>query len=163
MEKKNPEFKMEDEIKKVQDEYVKEGKLEKGTVDDEESVTEGVESEVLAEMRNKKELERLKSLKRIKSGDRVSYFMINNDDKVREVAFKFPATKEVMKLSEYGVSGDGRLFMDLTKSIELLEKNNLFITKFDIEEFCQEELEGFGGFLMNILRNPRKFIQNLSK
>ena len=68
-----------------------------------------------------------------------------------------------MGLSEYGVSGDGRLFLDLTKSIEVLQANKLFITKFDMDDFCQEELEGFGGFLMNILRNPRKFIQNISK
>ena len=163
--KKNPnqDFNMENEIKKAQDEYIKEGKLENGITVDEESITEGVDPEELADMRNEKELERLKDLKKIRSGDRISYFMIDNDDKVREVAFKFPATKVIMNLAEYGVSGDGRLYLDLTKAIEVLEQNKLFITKFDVDDFCQEELEGFGGFLMNILRNPRKFIQNLSK
>ena len=68
-----------------------------------------------------------------------------------------------MNLAEYGVSGDGRLYLDLTKAIEVLEQNKLFVGKFDVNDFCQEELEGFGGFLMSILRNPRKFIQNLSK
>ena len=165
MEKKNPNqnFNMEDEIKKVQDNYIKEGKLEKGIIDSDESITEGVDPEELAGVRNEKELERLKDLKRIKSGDRVNYFMVDNDDRVREVAFKFPATKVIMNLAEYGVSGDGRLYLDLTKAIEVLEQNKLFVGKFDVNDFCQEELEGFGGFLMSILRNPRKFIQNLSK
>ena len=101
MEKKNPnqDFNMEDEIKKVQDNYIKEGKLEKGIVDSDESITEGVDPEELANMRNEKELERLKELKRIKSGDRVNYFMIDNDDRVREVAFKFPATKVIMNIA----------------------------------------------------------------
>ena len=89
--------------------------------------------------------------------------MIDEEGKLREVSFKFPSTRTVMTLSEYGVSSDGRLFLDLIKSVEVIEKNKLFITKFDIENFCQEELEGFGGFLISLLRNPRKFIQDLHK
>ena len=165
MEKQNPNknFNMDDEIKKVQEELIKEGKQEKGIVDTDESIAEGVDPEELADMRNEKELERLKALKRIKSGDRVNYFMVDNDERVREVTFKFPTTKTIMNLSEYGVSGEGRMYVDFTKAIEVLEQNKLFISKFDIDDFCQQELEGFGGFLMNILRNPRKFIQNISK
>ena len=165
MEKKNPnqDFNMEDEIKKVQDEYIKEGKLENGIVDDEELNAEGAVPEEIADTRNEKELERLKGLKKIRSGDRISYFMVDNDDRVMEVSFKFPATKIIMNLAEYGISSEGRMYVDLTKAIEVLEQNKLFITKFDVDDFCQEELEGFGGFLMNILRNPRKFIQNISK
>ena len=61
------------------------------------------------------------------------------------------------------ISSDGRLFLDLTKAVDLLMKNNLFISKFDIDDFYQDEIEGFGGFLISLLRNPRKFIQDLSK
>ena len=158
MEKKNPNFDMDEEIKKVQDEYAQDIKAENGIVEVEEAIVE-----VIAGEKNESELERLKDLKKIKAGDRINYFMVDNDGQLREVSFKFPSTKIIIGLSEYGVSGDGRLFLDLTKSIEVLQANKLFITKFDMDDFCQEELEGFGGFLMNILRNPRKFIQNISK
>ena len=166
MEKKNlkaNDFNMNDEIKKVQNEYAQDIKSEKGIVDIEgfEEETEDMDLDVLALKKNDQELERLRTLKKIKSGDRVNYFMVDNDDILREVSFKFPSTRVIMGLSEYGVSGDGRLFLDLTRSIEVLQANKLFITKFDVDNFCQEELEGFGGFLLNMLRNPRKFIQDL--
>ena len=167
MEKKNlkaNDFNMENEIKKVQDEYISEMKSENGIVDS-DYVTENTEDDVdiLVQEKNKGELERLKNLKKIKTGDRINYFMIDNDNRLREISFKFPSTKIIMGLSEYGVSGDGRLFLDLTKSLDVLSTNKLFLTKFDFDEFCQEELEGFGGFLISILRNPRKFIQDLYK
>ena len=165
MEKKNlkaNDFNMNDEIKKVQNEYVQDIKSEKGIVDIEElEETEDMDLDVKKDKKNDQELERLRTLKKIKSGDRVNYFMVDNDDILREVSFKFPSTRVIMGLSEYGVSGDGRLFLDLTRSIEVLQANKLFITKFDVDNFCQEELEGFGGFLLNMLRNPRKFIKNL--
>ena len=165
MEKKNlkaNDFNMNDEIKKVQNEYVQDIKSEKGIVDIEElEETEDMDLDVKEKKKNDQELERLRTLKKIKSGDRVNYFMVDNDDILREVSFKFPSTRVIMGLSEYGVSGDGRLFLDLTRSIEVLQANKLFITKFDVDNFCQEELEGFGGFLLNMLRNPRKFIKNL--
>ena len=168
MEKKNlkaDDFNMDNEIKKVQEEYINEMKAENGIVDidSSEEINEEKDFDSLVIEKNEKELERLKSLKKVKNGDRINYFMIDNDNRLREVSFKFPSTKVIMGLSEYGVSGDGRLFLDLTKSIEVLEKNKLFITKFDVDDFCQEELEGFGGFLINLLRNPRKFIQDLFK
>lgn len=166
MEKKNLKannFNMSNEIEKIQNEYADEIKSEKGIVDigDFEVSNEEIDLEIIVSEKNEKELERLKESKRIKSGDRINYFMIDNDDKLREISFKFPSTKVIMGLSEYGVSSDGRLFLDLTRSIEVIETNKLFITKFDVDNFCQEELEGFGGFLLNILRNPRKFIKNL--
>lgn len=166
MEKKNlkaNDFNMNNEIKKIQNEYAEEIKIEKGIVDigDFEDINEEIDLEIIVSEKNNKELERLKELKKVKSGDRINYFMIDNDDKLREISFKFPSTKIIMGLSEYGISGDGRLFLELTKSIEVLEDNKLFITKFNVDNFCQEELEGFGGFLLNILRNPRKFIKNL--
>ena len=164
MEKKKPEkFDLENETKKVQEEYISEMKSEKGIVDVVDAIATDIDIEAITDEKNDMELERLKEQKRIKAGDRINYFMIDNDDRVREVAFKFPATKVIMNLAEYGVSGDGRLYLDLTKAIEVLEQNKLFVGKFDVNDFCQEELEGFGGFLMSILRNPRKFIQNLSK
>lgn len=168
MEKKNlkaNDFNMDNEIKKVQEEYINEMKSENGIVDidDVEENNEEKDFDSLVIEKNDKELERLKNLKKIKKGDRINYFMVDNDNRLRETSFKFPPTKVIMELSEYGVSGDGRLFLDLTKSIEVLEKNKLFITKFDIDDFCQEELEGFGGFLISLLRNPRKFIQDLFK
>ena len=166
MEKKNlkaNDFNMNDEIKKVQNEYAQDIKSEKGIVDIEEleKETDDIDLDILADKKNNQELERLRTLKKIKSGDRINYFMVDNDDILREVSFKFPSTRVIMGLSEYGVSGDGRLFLDLTRSIEVLQANKLFITKFDVDNFCQEELEGFGGFLLNMLRNPRKFIKNL--
>lgn len=164
MEKKKPEkFDLENETKKVQEEYISEMKSEKGIVDVVDAIATDIDIEAITDEKNDMELERLKEQKRIKAGDRINYFMIDNDEQLREVSFKFPSTRVIVGLSEYGVSGDGRLFLDLTKSIEVLQANKLFITKFDMDDFCQEELEGFGGFLMNILRNPRKFIQNLSK
>ena len=166
MEKKNlkaNDFNMDNEIKKVQEEYINEMKAENGIVDVEENLEDERDMDELADEKNEKELERLKNLKRIKKGDRINYFMIDNDDRLREISFKFPSTKVIMGLSEYGVSSNGRFFLDLTRSIEILEDNKLFITKFDLDDFCQEELEGFGGFLMSILRNPRKFIQDLHK
>lgn len=164
MEKKNPEkFKLENETKKIQEEYISEMKADKGIVDVVDAIATDIDIEAITNEKNDLELERLKEQKRIKAGDRINYFMIDNDEQLREISFKFPSTRVIMGLSEYGVSGDGRLFLDLTKSIEVLQANKLFITKFDMDDFCQEELEGFGGFLMNILRNPRKFIQNLSK
>ena len=165
MEKKNlkaNDFNMDNEIKKVQEDYIKEMKLENGIVDFEEKEEAEVENlEGRITEKNNEELERLKNQKKLKKGDRVSYFMIDNDNRLREVSFRFPSTKLIMSLSEYGVSGDGRLFFDMSKSIEVLEKNKLFITKFDMDDFCQEELEGFGSFLISLLRNPRKFIQDL--
>ena len=165
MEKKNlkaNDFNMDNEIKKVQEDYIKEMKLENGIVDFEEKEEAEVENlEGRITEKNNEELERLKNQKKLKKGDRVSYFMIDNDNRLREVSFRFPSTKLIMSLSEYGVSGDGRLFFDMSKSIEVLEKNTLFITKFDMDDFCQEELEGFGSFLISLLRNPRKFIQDL--
>ncbi len=166
MEKKNlkaNDYNVDEEIKKVQGEYASEIKAENGIVDVEENLQDDKDLDELAAEKNAKELDRLKDLKRIKHGDRINYFMIDNDDRLKEISFKFPSTRVIMGLSEYGVSGDGRLFLDLTKSIEVLEKNKLFITKFDMDDFCQEELEGFGGFLINLLRNPRKFIQDLHK
>ena len=164
MEKKKPEkFDLENETKKVQEEYISEMKSEKGIVDVVDAIATDIDIEAIANEKNDTELERLKEQKRIKAGDRINYFMIDNDEQLREISFKFPSTRVIVGLSEYGVSGDGRLFLDLTKSIEVLQANKLFITKFDMDDFCQEELEGFGGFLMNILRNPRKFIQNISK
>ena len=168
MEKKNlkaNDFNMDEEIKKVQTEYLNEIKAENGIIDLEDITVPTNEENLdkIASEKNEIELERLKNLNKIKKGDRINYFMIDNDNRLREVSFKFPSTKVIMGLSEYGVSGDGRLFLDLTKSIEVLEKNKLFITKFDVDDFCQEELEGFGGFLINLLRNPRKFIQDLFK
>ena len=164
MEKKKPEkFDLENETKKVQEEYISEMKSEKGIVDVVDAIATDIDIEALANEKNELELERLKEQKRIKAGDRINHFMIDNDEQLREVSFKFPPTRVIVGLSEYGVSGDGRLFLDLTKSIEVLQANKLFITKFDMDDFCQEELEVFGGFLMSILRNPRKFIQNLSK
>ena len=168
MEKKNlkaNDFNMNDEIKKVQNEYAQDIKSEKGIVDIEEleKETDDIDLDILADKKNNQELERLRTLKKIKSGDRINYFMVDNDDILREVSFKFPSTRVIMGLSEYGVSGDGRLFLDLTRSIEVLQANKLFITKFDVDNFCQEELEGFGGFLLNMLRNPRKFIQDISE
>ena len=164
MEKKNPEkFNLENETKKIQEEYISEMKADKGIVDVVDAIATDIDIEAITNEKNDLELERLKEQKRIKAGDRINYFMIDNDEQLREISFKFPSTRVIVGLSEYGVSGDGRLFLDLTKSIEVLQANKLFITKFDMDDFCQEELEGFGGFLMNILRNPRKFIQNLSK
>lgn len=166
MEKKNlkaNDYNAEEEIKKVQEGYINEMKAENGIVDVEEDLEDEKSIDELAKEKNENELERLKDLKRIKQGDRINYFMIDNEGKLREVSFKFPSTRIVMTLSEYGVSSDGRLFLDLIKSVEVIEKNKLFITKFDIENFCQEELEGFGGFLISLLRNPRKFIQDLHK
>ena len=164
MEKKKPEkFDLENETKKVQEEYISEMKSEKGIVDVVDAIATDIDIEAITNEKNDLELERLKEQKRIKAGDRINYFMIDNDEQLREISFKFPSTRVIMGLSEYGISGDGRLFLDLTKSIEVLQANKLFITKFDMDDFCQQELEGFGGFLMNILRNPRKFIQNLSK
>ena len=164
MEKKKPEkFDLENETKKVQEEYISEMKSEKGIVDVVDAIATDIDIEAITDEKNDMELERLKEQKRIKAGDRINYFMIDNDEQLREISFKFPSTRVIVGLSEYGVSGDGRLFLDLTKSIEVLQANKLFITKFDMDDFCQEELEGFGGFLMSILRNPRKFIQNLSK
>ena len=164
MEKKKPEkFDLENETKKVQEEYISEMKSEKGIVDVVDAIATDIDIEAITDEKNDMELERLKEQKRIKAGDRINYFMIDNDEQLREISFKFPSTRVIMGLSEYGISGDGRLFLDLTKSIEVLQANKLFITKFDMDDFCQQELEGFGGFLMNILRNPRKFIQNLSK
>ena len=118
---------------------------------------------MLAKEKNLQEALRLKNETKIKQGDRINYFMIDLDERLREISFKFPATKLIIELSEYGISSDGRLFLDLTKSVDLLIKNNLFINKFDIDEFYQDQIEGFGGFLIGLLRNPRKFIQNLSK
>ena len=164
MEKKNlkaNDFDMDNEIKKIQTEYLNEMKTENGIVNFEDNAEEDIDKIVFE--RNEEELERLKNLKKIKKDDRINYFMVDNDNRVREISFKFPSTKTIVGLSEYGVSGDGRLFLDLTKSIEVLEKNKLFITKFDMDDFCQEELEGFGGFLISLLRNPRKFIQDLHK
>ena len=164
MEKKNPEkFNLENETKKIQEEYISEMKADKGIVDVVDAIATDIDIEAITNEKNDLELERLKEQKRIKAGDRINYFMIDNDEQLREISFKFPSTRVIVGLSEYGVSGDGRLFLDLTKSIEVLQANKLFITKFDMDDFCQEELEGFGGFLMSILRNPRKFIQNLSK
>lgn len=164
MEKKNPEkFDLENETKKIQEGYISEMKAEKGIVDVVDAIATDIDIEAITDEKNDLELERLKEQKRIKAGDRINYFMIDNDEQLREISFKFPSTRVIVGLSEYGVSGDGRLFLDLTKSIEVLQANKLFITKFDMDDFCQEELEGFGGFLMSILRNPRKFIQNLSK
>ena len=164
MEKKKPEkFDLENETKKVQEEYISEMKSEKGIVDVVGAIATDIDREAITNEKNELELNRLKEQKRIKAGDRINYFMIDNDEQLREISFKFPSTRVIVGLSEYGVSGDGRLFLDLTKSIEVLQANKLFITKFDMDDFCQEELEGFGGFLMNILRNPRKFIQNISK
>lgn len=164
MEKKNlVNFDLGNETKKVQKEYISEMKSEKGIVDVVDAIATDIDIEALTNEKNELELERLKEQKRIKAGDRINYFMIDNDEQLREISFKFPSTRVIVGLSEYGVSGDGRLFLDLTKSIEVLQANKLFITKFDMDDFCQEELEGFGGFLMNILRNPRKFIQNISK
>ncbi len=166
MEKKNlkaNDFNMDEEIKKVQTEYLNEIKAENGIIDLEDITVPTNEENLdkIASEKNEIELERLKNLNKIKKGDRINYFMIDNDNRLREVSFKFPSTKIIIGLSEYGVSNDGRLFLDLTKSIEVLEKNKLFTTKFDMDDFCQEELEGFGGFLISILRNPRKFIQDL--
>ena len=166
MEKKNlkaNDFNMDEEIKKVQTEYLNEIKAENGIIDLEDITVPTNEENLdkIASEKNEIELERLKNLNKIKKGDRINYFMIDNDNRLREVSFKFPSTKIIIGLSEYGVSNDGRLFLDLTKSIEALEKNKLFTTKFDMDDFCQEELEGFGGFLISILRNPRKFIQDL--
>ena len=164
MEKKNlGNFDLGNETKKVQEEYISEMKSEKGIVDVVGAIATDIDIEAITNEKNELELNRLKEQKRIKAGDRINYFMIDNDEQLREVSFKFPSTRVIVGLSEYGVSGDGRLFLDLTKSIEVLQANKLFITKFDMDDFCQEELEGFGGFLMKILRNPRKFIQNLSK
>ena len=164
MEKKNPEkFDLENETKKIQEGYISEMKADKGIVDVVDAIATDIDIEAITNEKNDLELERLKEQKRIKAGDRINYFMIDNDEQLREISFKFPSTRVIMGLSEYGISGDGRLFLDLTKSIEVLQANKLFITKFDMDDFCQQELEGFGGFLMNILRNPRKFIQNLSK
>ncbi len=166
MEKKNlkaNDFNMDEEIKKVQTEYLNEIKAENGIIDLEDITVPTNEENLdkITSEKNEIELERLKNLNKIKKGDRINYFMIDNDNRLREVSFKFPSTKIIIGLSEYGVSNDGRLFLDLTKSIEVLEKNKLFTTKFDMDDFCQEELEGFGGFLISILRNPRKFIQDL--
>lgn len=154
---------MDEEIKKVQTEYLNEIKAENGIIDLEDITVPTNEENLdkITSEKNEIELERLKNLNKIKKGDRINYFMIDNDNRLREVSFKFPSTKIIIGLSEYGVSNDGRLFLDLTKSIEVLEKNKLFTTKFDMDDFCQEELEGFGGFLISILRNPRKFIQDL--
>ena len=162
MEKKNPEkFNLENETKKIQEEYISEMKADKGIVDVVDAIATDIDIEAITNEKNDLELERLKEQKRIKAGDRINYFMIDNDEQLREISFKFPSTRVIMGLSEYGVSGDGRLFLDLTRSIEVLQANKLFITKFDVDNFCQEELEGFGGFLLNMLRNPRKFIKNL--
>ena len=104
-----------------------------------------------------KELERLKDLKRIKSGDRVNYFMVDNDDRVREVAFKFPATKVIMNLAEYGVSGDGRLYLDLTKAIEVLEQNEALA---DNPELVNQDPYG-KGWLVKIKPNDANDINDL--
>lgn len=162
MEKNNlkvNDFNMEKEIKKVQDNYAKEIKTSNGILELEDSN----DLDSLALEKNNQELERLIEIKKIRSGDRINYFMVDNENRLREISFQLPSTKLIMGLSEYGISSDGKLFLDLTKAINILEINNLFITKFDINDFCQEELEGFGGFLINIFRNPRKFIFDLSK
>ena len=167
MEKKNLKannFDIENEIKKVQGEYIEEIKTDNGIIDvSDQIIDESINLELLAKEKNKQESDRLKELKKIKKGDRINYFMIDLDDRLREISFKFPPTKLIIELSEYGISSDGRLFLDLTKAVDLLMKNNLFISKFDIDDFYQDEIEGFGGFLISLLRNPRKFIQDLSK
>ena len=167
MEKRNLKannFDKDNEIKKIQEDYLQEIKNDSGIIDSLIQPTEEpVNLELLAKEKNLQEALRLKNETKIKQGDRINYFMIDNDNRLREISFKFPSTKIIMGLSEYGVSGDGRLFLDLTKSLDVLSTNKLFLTKFDFDEFCQEELEGFGGFLISILRNPRKFIQDLYK
>ena len=167
MEKKNLKannFDKDNEIKKIQKDYLQEIKNENGIIDSIEQTTEEtVTLELLAKEKNLQEALRLKSEKKIKQGDKISYFMVDLDERLREISFKFPATKLIIELSEYGISSDGRLFLDLTKSVDLLIKNNLFINKFDIDEFYQDQIEGFGGFLIGLLRNPRKFIQDISE
>ena len=96
---------------------------------------EPVNLELLAKEKNLQEALRLKNETKIKQGDRINYFMVDLDERLREISFKFPATKLIIELSEYGISSDGRLFLDLTKSVDLLIKNNLFINKFDIDEW----------------------------
>ena len=167
MEKRNLKannFDKDNEIKKIQEDYLQEIKNDSGIIDSLiQSTEESVNLELLAKEKNLQEALRLKNEKKIKQGDRINYFMIDLDERLREISFKFPATKLIIELSEYGISSDGRLFLDLTKSVDLLIKNNLFINKFDIDEFYQDQIEGFGGFLIGLLRNPRKFIQDISE
>ena len=167
MEKKNLKannFDKDNEIKRIQEDYLQEIKNDNGIVDYvEQTEEETVNLELLAKEKNLQEALRLKNEKKIKQGDKINYYMVDLDERLREISFKFPATKLIISLSEYGISSDGRLFLDLTKSVDLLIKNNLFINKFDIDEFYQDQIEGFGGFLIGLLRNPRKFIQDLSE
>ena len=103
MEKKNLKannFDIENEIKKVQGEYIEEIKTDNGIIDvSDQIIDESINLELLAKEKNKQESDRLKELKKIKKGDRINYFMIDLDDRLREISFKFPPTKLIIELS----------------------------------------------------------------
>ena len=103
MEKKNLKannFDIENEIKKVQGEYIEEIKTDNGIIDvSDQIIDESINLELLAKEKNKQESDRLKELKKIKKGDRINYCMIDLDDRLREISFKFPPTKLIIELS----------------------------------------------------------------
>ena len=98
MEKRNLKannFDKDNEIKKIQEDYLQEIKNDSGIIDSLIQPTEEpVNLELLAKEKNLQEALRLKNEKKIKQGDRINYFMIDLDERLREISFKFPATKK---------------------------------------------------------------------
>lgn len=103
---------------------------------------------------NEAELERIKKVK-LSPGVSFSIWLIDWEDRLKEVIVKFPKTSQAMKYNNLTMNpNNSKIEIGFSEILENF-KNDGLLNNFDIDDFPLSEVSELAGFLMRVIQNPK--------
>ena len=103
---------------------------------------------------NEAELERIKKVK-LSPGVSFSIWLIDWEDRLKEVIVKFPKTSQAMKYNNLTMNpNNSKIEIGFSEILENF-KNDGLLNNFDVDDFPLSEVSELAGFLMRVIQNPK--------
>lgn len=103
---------------------------------------------------NEVELERIKKVK-LSPGVSFSIWLIDWEDRLKEVIVKFPKTSQAMKYNNLTMNpNNSKIEIGFSEILENF-KNDGLLNNFDVDNFPLSEVSELAGFLMRVIQNPK--------
>ena len=103
---------------------------------------------------NEVELERIKKVK-LSPGVSFSIWLIDWEDRLKEVIVKFPKTSQAMKYNNLTMNpNNSKIEIGFSEILENF-KNDGLLKNFDVDDFPLSEVSELAGFLMRVIQNPK--------
>ena len=103
---------------------------------------------------NEAELERIKKVK-LSPGVSFSIWLIDWEDRLKEVIVKFPKTSQAMKYNNLTMNpNNSKIEIGFSEILENF-KNDGLLKNFDVDDFPLSEVSELAGFLMRVIQNPK--------